>query len=276
MFVAPSYRALHHVYPDSYMSSYTTLFDRLMGTACQIRGRHVAMTGASGAFGSAMKDLLERAGATVVPLKFGVDFTYEDYSGADAVLQTADILVLAHGAKGEQAMRANCESFLALIERFKTLTQHRLVPVEVWAVGSEIECHPAFGIPQLQSYARSKRAFARAAARLAPPGSPSGSSGAGSATSRSPTPASPSSTSSHFSCGASPRVPNPRVARVTRRQEAQREARFDTCRVGTAHHVFGESVGGAHPTKIGKHSSDPSLSSSSVIRRNRDRNDPGK
>jgi hypothetical protein len=166
LFVRAPYHALHHIYPDNYMSSYTTLFDRLMGTACQIRGRRVALTGASGAFGVAMKSLLERAGAVVMPLKFGVDWTYLDYSGADSVLETADILVLAHGAKGGCAMQANCDSFVALIERFKALTQGRQVPVEVWAVGSEIECHPAFGDPSLHDYARSKRAYARAAARL--------------------------------------------------------------------------------------------------------------
>jgi hypothetical protein len=38
--------------------------------------------------------------------------------------------------------------------------------VEVWAVGSEIECHPTFGDPNLRSYAQSKRAYARVAARL--------------------------------------------------------------------------------------------------------------
>ena len=160
------YHALHHVYPDSYMSSYTTLFDRLAGTACQIRGRRIALTGASGAFGAAMKDLLERAGAVVVPLKFGVDWTYADYSGADSLLETADILILAHGAKADCAMQANCDSFLALIGRFRALARHRQIPVEVWAVGSEIECHPAFGDPVLQVYARAKRAYARAAARL--------------------------------------------------------------------------------------------------------------
>jgi hypothetical protein len=164
--VGPHYHALHHVYPDSYISSYTTLFDRLMGTTCQIQGRRVALTGASGAFGSALKDLLEGAGAVVVPLKYGVDYTEEDYSGADGALEGADILVLAHGAKGERAMAANCDSFLALIDRFKVHSRDRQVPGEVWAVGSEIECHPAFGIPELQSYARSKRAFARQAARL--------------------------------------------------------------------------------------------------------------
>jgi hypothetical protein len=82
------------------------------------------------------------------------------------VLESADILVLAHGAKGNQAMQANCDSFLAIFDRFKSLTRHRQVPVEVWAVGSEIECHPALGDAGLRSYARSKRAFARAAATL--------------------------------------------------------------------------------------------------------------
>ena len=55
--------------------------------------------GASGAFGSALKDLLERAGAEVVPLKYGVDYTDLDYSGADVALAGADVLVLAHGTK---------------------------------------------------------------------------------------------------------------------------------------------------------------------------------
>jgi monoglucosyldiacylglycerol epimerase len=166
LIVRAPYHAMHHVYPDSYLSSYTTLFDGLMGTACQVRGRRVALTGASGSFGTAMKDLLEHAGASVIPLRFGVDWAYEDYSGADAVLESADILVLAHGARGKQAMQANCDSFLALIDRFKSLTPNRQIPVEVWAVGSEIECHPTFGVESLQSYAHSKRAFARAAATL--------------------------------------------------------------------------------------------------------------
>lgn len=38
--------------------------------------------------------------------------------------------------------------------------------MEVWAVGSEIECHPAFGNPDLRSYAQSKRAYAQVGARL--------------------------------------------------------------------------------------------------------------
>ena len=57
--VQTTYHALHHVYPDNFFGSYTTLFDRLVGSACQVRGRRFALTGASGAFGSALKELLE-------------------------------------------------------------------------------------------------------------------------------------------------------------------------------------------------------------------------
>lgn len=166
LLVMGPYHSLHHVYPDGYYSSYVTIFDRLMGTGCQIRGRRVAMTGASGAFGGPLKEMLERAGAAwVKAFKFGEDYTYDDYGRLDDVLREADILVLAHGSKKEHAMQANCESFVALIERFKALTKHRRFPVEVWAVGSEIECHPAFGDPDLKVYLESKRAFARHARR---------------------------------------------------------------------------------------------------------------
>jgi hypothetical protein len=165
LFVTADYHSLHHIHPDRYFSSYVTLFDRLMGTACQVAGRRVALSGASGAFGSAMTRLLEREGAEVTPLKHGRDFTGDDASPADETLRDADILVLCHGAKGEEAMSANCDSFVALIERFKALRTSPLRPIEVWAVGSEIEAHPSFGDPILEGYSRSKRAFARHARR---------------------------------------------------------------------------------------------------------------
>jgi hypothetical protein len=164
-FVTADYHALHHIHPDRFFSSYLTAFDRLMGTACQIAGRRVALTGASGSFGSAMARLLENEGATVAPLKHGVDFTEDDASPADEVLRDADILVLAHGAKGSEAMAANCDSFVTLIERFRSLKVPPLTPIEVWAVGSEIECHPSFGDPVLKEYRRSKVAYAKHARR---------------------------------------------------------------------------------------------------------------
>jgi hypothetical protein len=62
-------------------------------------------------------------------------------------------------------MAANCDSFVELIELFREETRERRFPPEVWAVGSEIEAHPAWGNPELQIYLESKRAFARHARR---------------------------------------------------------------------------------------------------------------
>ena len=83
----------------------------------------------------------------MTPLKHGVDYTEVDYSGTDTTLAVADVLVLAHGSMEGDAMQANCCSFIALIERFKGHTRRRLIPAEVWAVGSEIECHPTLRPP---------------------------------------------------------------------------------------------------------------------------------
>jgi hypothetical protein len=146
--VRSAYHALHHIYPDSYLGSYTTLFDRLMGTACQLRGRRFALTGGSGAFGSALRSLLERAGAEVVPLG------PEGDPGVDAALAAADVLVLAHGASGPGAVRAVVASYPALIGRFKALAGRRLVPGEVWAVVPEVGRGTALEAPDLRSYAR--------------------------------------------------------------------------------------------------------------------------
>lgn len=147
-----AYHALHHVFPDRYFSSIVLVFDWLFGTGSQIAGRRFAMTGASGAFGAPLKQMLEAEGAArVTPLKFGVDWTYGDYSRIEAVLEDTDVLVLAHGHKREHTLEANCTSFVELIERFRRATRGRRFPVEVWAVGSV--------------YSRSKCAFARHARR---------------------------------------------------------------------------------------------------------------
>ncbi len=165
LFVGLAYHSMHHVYPDRYFGSVVTTFDKVFGTGCQVSGRRVLLSGASGAFGGPLKAILEAEGATVTGLKHGVDFVGSDCEKADAKLASADILVLAHGSKLKDAMAANCDSFLALIERFRQVTQGRQVPPEVWAVGSEIECHPSFGGADLEAYSESKREFARHARR---------------------------------------------------------------------------------------------------------------
>ncbi|MHB1844132.1 MAG: hypothetical protein ACYCWW_04775, partial [Deltaproteobacteria bacterium] len=163
--VGPAYHALHHRWPDRYQASFTKLFDWLLGTGCRLRGRRIALTGASGAFGAPLAALLEREGAEVDRLHFGRDWGYGDTERIRERLRAAEILVLCHGAKGARAMEANCDSFAELAERFLALHRGELTPPELWAVGSEIEAHPAFGDPELQRYSRSKRAWARLARR---------------------------------------------------------------------------------------------------------------
>jgi len=158
--VTPSYHALHHVHPNQFYASFLSAFDLVMGTACQIAGRRFLVTGASGAFGSALVERLEKSGATVETAKFGVDYAAGDYERMKGKLARADVLVLAHGLKTGDCWNANYVTFCDLIDRFTAMGRERLVPPEVWGLGSEIELHGDFGMRGLKDYATSKRAFA--------------------------------------------------------------------------------------------------------------------
>ena len=74
LWVNNNYHAMHHLYPHNFFSSFANVFDLLFGTTCQIKGRHFLVTGASGAFGSAMVKALERRGGIVETAKSGVRF----------------------------------------------------------------------------------------------------------------------------------------------------------------------------------------------------------
>lgn len=169
--VGPEYHALHHVDPAAYMGSTFYFFDWLFGTAYTLKSRRVTMTGASGAFGKALiRELHTESVACIQQLKFGVDWTYTNYDAAIPTLANTDILILAHGSKRQDVLKANCDSAVQLISLFK---QHRksdpnqiaILP-EIWYVGSETELHPSFGIQNLQAYSTSKRAFLPHARKL--------------------------------------------------------------------------------------------------------------
>lgn len=160
LWVNNNYHAMHHVYPHNFFSSFTNVFDLVAGTTCQIEGRRFLVTGASGAFGSAMVEALKKRGAIVETAKSGVDFTAGNYAGIEEKLQRADVLVLSHGAKTEDCWNANYVTFRDLIERFTAIGATRLAPPEVWAVGSEVEFHGDMGLAELKDYSSSKRAFA--------------------------------------------------------------------------------------------------------------------
>lgn len=169
--VGPEYHALHHVDPAAYMGSTFYLFDWLFGTAYTLKSRRVTLTGASGAFGKALiRELQTESVACIQHLKFGVDWTYTNYDAAIPTLENTDVLILAHGSKGQDALKANCESAVQLISLFKNHrksdpSQTGLLP-EIWYVGSEAELHPSFGIQSLQAYSTSKRAFLPYARKL--------------------------------------------------------------------------------------------------------------
>ncbi|MEO6013654.1 MAG: sterol desaturase family protein [Devosia sp.] len=161
--VNPSYHAMHHVHPNNFYSSFTNVFDLLFGTGTQIDGRRFLITGASGAFGGAIKTRIERLGGIVETAKHGADFTAGNYDGMREKLARADVLILSHGAKAERAWDANYTTFVDLTELMVEIGKDRLTPPEVWAVGSEAEFHGDMGLPELVDYAGSKRAFAQRA-----------------------------------------------------------------------------------------------------------------
>ncbi|UKZ55998.1 hypothetical protein TrVGV298_009822 [Trichoderma virens] len=109
--VGPEYHALHHVDPASYMSSSFYLFDWLFGTGYTLRSRRVTITGASGAFGQAIKkELQAESVACIQELKFGVHWTYDNYDQVIPIIANTDVLILAHGSKGQDALKANLQT----------------------------------------------------------------------------------------------------------------------------------------------------------------------
>jgi monoglucosyldiacylglycerol epimerase len=116
LWVDNNYHAMHHVYPHNFFSSFANVFDILAGTACQIEGRRFLVTGAGGAFGSAMVAKLKGLGAIVETAKSGQDFAPGNYVAMREKLERADVLVLAHGAKTDDCWNANNVTFRALTE----------------------------------------------------------------------------------------------------------------------------------------------------------------
>jgi len=161
--VNQAYHAMHHITPDNYYSSYFNLFDLIFARSCTIRHRRFLITGASGAFGSAMKTEIERRGGNVDVAKHGVDFGPGNVARMREKLARADVMILAHGAKGPAAWDANYATFMELADLFVELGRDRLVPPEIWAIGSESELHGDMGDPAMVDYTASKRAWAQRA-----------------------------------------------------------------------------------------------------------------
>ncbi|VEP12713.1 Monoglucosyldiacylglycerol epimerase [Hyella patelloides LEGE 07179] len=157
---------------NAYYSGTLTVVDKLMGTALSLRGKKIAVTGASGTLGKALIKELHLAGAKVTALTSSERETVLDIAGETTpiktifwqidretelltILEKIDILILNHGINvgGERTEKAIMKSYqinafsqLSLMELFfKTVrTNEDIAKKEVWLNTSEAEANPAF------------------------------------------------------------------------------------------------------------------------------------
>lgn len=161
-----TYHWRHHFdQGNAYFCGYFTVVDKMLGTALSLRGKVVAITGASGAMGRSLINELSKQGARVVALTTSPDVTFEQpvemiqwQTGAEAELlhrlKTVDILIINHGVNvyGERtpeaiqtAFEVNTFSAWRLAELFLSTVQksdHHAIK-ELWINTSEAEVNPA-------------------------------------------------------------------------------------------------------------------------------------
>jgi monoglucosyldiacylglycerol epimerase len=157
---------------NAYFSGTLTVVDKVMGTALSLKGKKIAVTGASGTLGRALLKELHFAGAKVIALTSSETEISLDIAGKinpiktiswqidretelTKTLENIDILILNHGinvrkARTETAItksyQINAFSQLRLMEIFfKTVrTNEDIAKKEVWINTSEAETNPAF------------------------------------------------------------------------------------------------------------------------------------
>ncbi len=183
-FVNKPYHWKHHFdNQNAYYCGTFTLIDKLMGTALSLKGKTVAVTGASGTLGHLLLKHLHKAGAKVIALTSGnqtitlnIDgeslpvktITWQIGQEADLakLLEKVDILVINHGInlQGERTGEAIAQSYeintfsaLRLMELFflTVRTNENIANKEVWVNTSEAEVIPAVS----PLYELSKRAL---------------------------------------------------------------------------------------------------------------------
>ena len=162
-----TYHWRHHFdETNAYFAGHFTSVDRVLGTSLSLKGKVVAVTGASGALGQGLIEELSRQGAKVIAITtnpaavFRAGTTALSWElGAEAELlphlQGVDILVINHGvnvhgdrspAAVYQSYEVNTFSTLRLTELFlSTITKSNdRATKELWINTSEAEVNPAF------------------------------------------------------------------------------------------------------------------------------------
>ncbi len=169
-FVNRTYHWRHHFDNDNaYYCSTFTFLDGLMGTALSLKGKTVAVTGASGTLGRALLVHLRQAGAKVVAFTSRPEDVVIDIAGETTVIPTRqwsverveavdlrdiDILVINHGINVygartpdaiQRSLAVNAASALALMDAFLAMVQTDAdrARKEVWVNTSEAEVSPA-------------------------------------------------------------------------------------------------------------------------------------
>ncbi len=172
-FVNRPYHWRHHFdNQNAYFCGTLTLVDKVMGTALSLRGKKIAVTGASGSLGVALLKHLHLAGAKVtaltsqsqeisienngekIPIKT-ISWEVGKEGELSPILEEIDILIINHGInvhqkRNEEAIAVSYEvnafSGWRLIELFlsKVRTNEDKVRKEVWVNTSEAEVNPAF------------------------------------------------------------------------------------------------------------------------------------
>ncbi|WP_442786393.1 bifunctional sterol desaturase/short chain dehydrogenase [Leptothoe sp. PORK10 BA2] len=162
-----TYHWRHHFdETNAYYAGYFTLSDKLLGTALSLKGKTVAVTGASGTLGRALIKQLAAQGAKPIALSRSADAVIAGATQVVAwipgqeqdlkpMLNQVNILVINHGVNVQGARSAdaiatslevNALSAWRLMEVFLGTVDNRLGPAtkELWVNTSEAEVNPAF------------------------------------------------------------------------------------------------------------------------------------
>ena len=167
-----TYHWRHHFdNQKAYYCGTLTLVDKLMGTALSLKGKTIAVTGASGTLGRSLLQHLHSRGAKVIALTSNTQTLTFSRDGESlpiktitwqvgkeselaAHLESVDILILNHGINvhGERTAEAIAKSYeintfssWRLLELFFTTvrTNEDIARKEVWVNTSEAEVSPA-------------------------------------------------------------------------------------------------------------------------------------
>jgi monoglucosyldiacylglycerol epimerase len=173
-----TYHWRHHFdHGNAYFCGHFTIVDKVLGTSLSLRGKTVAITGASGALGRSLIAELSHRGAKVVALTTSQDAVFTDSVdvltwnlGAEMELsdrlKTVDILIINHGmnvygdrsfAAIQKSYEVNTFSACKLAELFLSTVQKSSDRAlkELWINTSEAEVSPALS----PLYELSKRAL---------------------------------------------------------------------------------------------------------------------